>query len=381
MWSHEIVDVLTGERVMALSVVSSTWQARLNGQIGSGSTVVETRIPEHALITTSMWRSLREPWTRAVVGMWDGTPVWAHIISGATYSPETGRLELQHAELGSLLSKRLFFGAAAEYAPGRTMTFGPYTRQGMLIAWARHIVGGGAGAPPSGSISPWRLPVWFNDESASGSWTHTARIHEFERPWQRMVELTEEENGPDFCYGPGFFGGTDVDAPTVFQWVFHISSQLDRSTHEYQVGADKSPVVDIQVSWDGAEQQTGVMALGEGSGRARPVGIAVPSDALVRPAMDTTLSMGQTTSVSALNSAARELLRAHRQPAESWQFSVRAGSVLAGMHGGPRDGLRPGSRVRLRFDDAVLGVGVREFYVTGISGDAGDIVKVEAQSL
>lgn len=379
MWSHEIVDVLSGERVMALSVSSSSWQARLNGQIGSGSTVVETRAAEHALVTTAMWRSLREPWTRAVVGMWNGTPVWAHIISGAQYAPETGRLTLQHSEIGALLSKRLFFGAGAEYQPGRTHTFGPFTRQGMLIAWARHLVAGGAGTPPSGSNSPWRLPVWFNDESASGNWTHTARIHEFERPWQRMIELTEEDSGPDFCYGPGFF--SEGDGPTVFQWVFHVSSQLSRSTHEYQVGADQSPVIDVQVSWDGSEQQTGVMVLGEGSGSARPVGTAVPVDSLVRPAMDTTVSMAQTKSVAALDSTAREFLKAHRQPAESWQFSLKADAVLAGMHGGDRDGLRPGSRVRLRFDDVVLGSGVREFYVTGVSGDMTDVVRVEAQTL
>lgn len=98
--------------------------------------------------------------------------------------------------------------------------------------------------------------------------------------------------------------------------------------------------------------------------------------------MPRVINLGQEESVDSLTAAAVGEWSAVRVPTEVWSIQLNADAVLAPMHGGVNDGLRPGSRLVLRFhDDPVLGSGVREFYVVGLSGGLDSVVTVEGQLL
>lgn len=371
MWSHEIVGVSTGDRYQEIELASNSWAARMNDQVGNGSSTIQTTDPVFAAWSSEFWLDLTKPWSRVIVGKWDNAPVWAHVITGRKYNPLTGVLSLEHAEIGELLKKQLFFPVGS-YSANARMDFTGYTRQGMLTAVARHAAGGGYWADQG----PRRLPIHF-DEAQSGSWNKSTLQHEFEHPWDWMADIANGEPGVDFVFSPGFGGDSAEDGLiSGFQWVFHAGAPMSRSTHEYVVGAPASPVLAAEVAWDAAEHATGVFALGEGQGSARPVGRYATAGT---PEIPRVITLGQESNASSLVSAAQGELQAVRTPAEVWSIQLRAEAVLAAMHGGPRDGLRPGSRLILHFDNPVLVFGSREFYVTGMSGDLAETVTVEAQ--
>lgn len=374
MWSHELVGTVTGDRIHAVELSSNSWAMRMNGHIGSGESTVETRDPMYAAFSPAFWMEHTRPWHRTLVGKYLGGPVWAHVITSRSYNPLTGTLKLQHEEIGALVKKRLFFPASS-YSKNASLSFSNYTREGMLTAVARHACGGGYWA----DVSPLRLPVHFST-GQSGSWSKTTLQHEFEHPWDWMTDIADGEPGVDFVFSPGF--GTDSTAAgeiSGFQWVFHTGNPLDRSTHEYFLGVPESPVLSAEVTWDAVDHATAVFALGEGQGSARPVGRYATAGT---PEIPRVISLGQESNASSLVSAAQGELTVVRESPEVWSIQLHADRVLAAMHGGPRDGLRPGSRLVLWVhNDPVLGTVRREFYVIGITGDNSPTVTVEGQLL
>lgn len=380
MWTYELCDTVTGERITPLVVEDARWTIRMGAQIGEGQVVIPTREKFYEKWTTSMWTSVRKSWARVVVGKFNEQPVWAMLVGGRPkYNYSTGRLTLPLAEIGALLQRRLFFGAGLL---GQSQSFGPYTRKGMFDAVARHVCGGGAGSPVGGSNSPWRLPVWI-DLPAAGGWNRTTYQHQMERPWEWMVDIAETGGGLDFVFAPGFWsgGGSGGEMPTHFQWVLNSGASLERSVHEYVIGAPSSPVVDPETTWDASDQMTGMFALGEGYGADRPIGMATPSDSVVMPAMDVAFTSLRKSTLSALNEDATAKLARFRHPIETTPFSIRADAILSGMHGTDMDGLRPGSQVILHRDDVVTGRGTVEGPVVALSGThRSQIVDVEVES-
>lgn len=383
MWQHWLFDVITGDRVCAFDVSpESSWEMRMNSQIGQHRLVIPTASKRNERLTVSDWGRFFTSWRYGVVGLFEDAPVWAGVVSGEPTFSSDGTLSVPAAELPELLKRRLFFGAGA-YWPERSETFGPYSRVGMFNAIVRHVCGGGAGAKPGGGISPWRVPVW-TDTPQSGGWTWTAEQHKFERPWQKLLEIAESGLGLDFVFAPGFWsGGSAGESDRAFQWVLHAGQTLERSVHRFDLTAPKSPVSAWSVTADASQQETGVFLLGEGSGSARPVGMATPSDSLRMPAMDIAVAAPKQAGVSTLDGLAEQMLASYRHPRRVWTMTVDAEQVLAPMHGGDRDGLRPGSRVVADWSGhRVLGTGSQQLMVTGMSGSPGSrSVDVEVQSL
>ena len=374
MWTHEIVGTVTGDRLQNITLASNSWAVRMNGQIGSGESVIETSDPMYEGWSDEFWMDITKPWARTIVGKYQNGPVWGHVITGRSYDLASGQLRIRHAEVGELLKKRLFFPVTG-YSNSAFVEFGPFTRAGMLTSVARHACGGGYWA----DVTHRRLPVHF-DTPATGGWTRRTYQHEFEHPWNWMTAIADGDPGVDFVFAAGFGSDSGEGGEIAgFQWVFHTGSPIERSTHEYSVTAPESPVLSASIDWDAVDHATGVFALGEGQGSARPVGRV---GSLETPEVPRVINLGQEASVASLDAAAMGEWSAVRVPAEVWSIQLNADRVLAPMHGGVNDGLRPGSRLVLQFqDDPVMGSGSREFYVVGMSGGLGSVVTVEGQLL
>lgn len=379
--SFWLADTITGERIQRMPFAAHSWSSRMNDQIGSGQASIQTRAREFEDFTPALWAEMRRPWGVTLAACWDDVPFHAGIISGTpSYQPRTGLLTLPHVEVGGLLKKRLWFGAGT-YSGTAKVTKTGLSRQGVLVEAARHAAGGGYPAAVGGSTYPWRLPIHIPAPIA-GTRTLESLQHEFERPWELMTSIPEEVNGEDFAFSPGF--GTGTDGVVGFQWVMHVGNPLlERSVHEWSVTAPNSPLENPEIVWDAAEQQTGVFVTGKGIGSEMVVGMATPPAGGVRtPAMDLAVSAKDVASVSRANAIAEGELARLLNPVPVWTLRAKSEAVLAGMHGGPNDGLRPGSRLRLTWDrDPVLGSGVQELYVVGISGGMSDVVDVEVQAL
>ena len=374
MWSYEVVGPRTGTRYEDIVLASTSWQVRMNGQVGSGSSVIETRDPVYEAWSGSYFRQNTMPWERVLVGKWDGQPVWAHIITDRSFDFKTGRLTLQHAEIGALLRHRFFHHSAA-YSPSASMTLGPYTRASLVKAMALEMCGGGYWGDPE---SARRMPVHV-DELFPGTVSLTTKQSEFEKPWDRMVAIAESDAPIDFVFIPQF-GPDSGDAGPVsgFQWQFLFGSPLNRPAQVYSLDAPNSPVVDVQVHDNGGEFASAVFALGEGYGDDRPVQRA---GSLRVPELPRVVNYGKISDPATLLSQAQGELEYAQDYPESWSLRMDAATVCAPMSGPGIAGIRPGSRLILDWRDRYFGIGNRELYVTAISGDGGDMVKVEVQQL
>ena len=373
MWTYEVVGPRTGTRYEDVILASTSWDVRMNGQIGSGRSVIETRDPAYKDWTGSYFRQNTMPWERVLVGKWDDVPVWAHIITDRSFDFKTGRLTLQHSEIGTLLRSR-FFHHSASYSPSASMTLGPYTRASLVKAMALEMCGGGYWGPESAR----RMPVHV-DSLAAGTVRLTTRQSEFEKPWDRMVAISESDSPIDFIFIPQFGSGSANDGPVSgFQWRFLFGSPMNRSSHSYVVDAPKSPILDLQVHDNVTEFASAVFALGEGSGDDRPVRRAGSTRVPERPSV---VNFGKISDTNQLLSQAQGELAYVQDFPDSWTMKLDAGTVCAPMLGGDSDGLRPGSRIVLEWNDRFWGIGQKELYVTAISGDGGDEVSVEVQAL
>lgn len=377
MWTYWICDTITGKRLMMVQLSSCTWSRRMNDGIGTGSATLNVRAKQYESFTPSVWADLLQSWGRVLVGCWNNVPVWAGLIKSPTYNVGSGVWTIPHFELGELLRRRLFFGAGT-YSKTASLPFTNRSRQGMLVDVAKHVCGGGYETVPSGA-APWRLPVHF-PAAGTGTWSKTFMQHEFERPWDFMGRIADEAGAPDFVFEPGFGTGDSIDG---FQWVFQTAApRLARSVHEWVISAGQTPAIAPQVTFDADGQITGVFVLGKGMGDDMLVGQAPISGGNPVPAMDSDEAEKTVDSVSQLNNLAEGELARKREPVRVWSLKANAETVLAGMHGGVNDGLRPGSRVRLLTDDdPVLGSSVTELYVVGMSGDTSTQVTLEVQPL
>lgn len=379
-WSYWICETITGERVLQVQVTKPRWSRRMNLDFGQGQVTIPVRSQEYGNFTPELFDDMLEPWSRSIVGCWDDVPVWSGGIVSPTWRPRSGEVVVPHYEVQKLLGKRLFFGAGF-YSKTRFEEFASLSRQGMLIAVAKHLAGGGYGAPVAG-LYPWRLPIHF-PAAGAGDWSRRTYQYEFDKPWEWLRQIVEEEGGPDFVFEPGF--GTGTDGVVGSQWVMHVASpRLERSVHEWDVNAPTSPLIGPELKFDAEEMYTGAFLTGEGSGKDMIVGMATPPEGGRRtPAMDVRIPGGKKVdSVQQANAIAAGYLKPRLRPVKKWKVAVKAATVLAGMHGGPNDGVRPGSRVRLRTsDDLLLGSSVSEHYVTGMSGDGSDNVTLELQPI
>ena len=378
MWSYEVCGPRTGRRYHDVVLASTSWDVRMNGQVGSGTSVIETRDPVYAAWSGSFFRQNTLPWERVLVGKWNEEPVWAHIITDRSFDFKTGRLTLQHSEIGTLLRSR-FFHHSSSYSASASMTLGPYTRASLVKAMVLEMCGGGWSVPEA-DWSSRRMPVHVG-ELAAGTVRLTTKQSEFEKPWDRMVEISESASPIDFTFEPGFGADPSGGGPSPyagFEWRFRFGSPMTRSEHSYTVNAPKSPILDLQVHDNAGEFATAVFALGEGMGDDRPVRRAGSARVPERPSV---VNYGKISDPDRLLSQAQGELAYVQDFPDSWTMKMDAATVCAPMLGGNSDGIRPGSRINLEWNDRYWGIGSKELYVTSIKGDDSDVVSVEVQAL
>lgn len=379
MLTYWLVETITGARVAQVALSDFSWSRKVNGGIGSGRATIPTADTQFASVPQGAFLDWTRAWAMTLVACWNGVPFYAGVLDGKTwdYDATNGNLSFTHSEVGELLRRRLFWGAGS-YSKTAKKSWTGQSRQAVLIDATREVVGGGAGVEPVGNF-PWRLPVFF-PSAIAGTRERTTLQHEFERPWDWMVAVSEEVNGEDFVFEPGF--NTDGNG---FQWVMYVGSpRLSRSNHEWHVSAPQSPVTAAKLQIDASELLTGVFALGKGSGADMVVGMASPPDGVPRtPAMDSTVSVKDAESTSAANALAAGALAQVVRPQRLWTVQARVADALA------PDGPKVGGTVRLLYGgreglpDRVLGSGFVDLYVIGMSSVQSDpgLVSLEVQAL
>lgn len=373
----EVCSTVTGERLAVLPATSCTWALRMNGQIGTGDAAFHTKAAEFDRFSSAQWSNFIRPRARTIVVREDGRPFYAGIITGKpTHNPITGELKIPHAEIGELVKGRLWFDPAT-YDKKAKRTLTDLSRQGVLVELTRIMMGGGYPAPVAGPVSD-RIPI-FIPSAIPGTRDVEAFQHEFATLWESITAIPDEVNGEDFVFAPGY-------GAQGLQWVMHVGNpQLNRSSHEWHVNAEQSPLTDATVTWDEVQRYTSLAALGKGTGSEMIVGTTSATPAAgspVTPAVHGVIPAKDVEKQSQIDAIAAGAIRSSQWSPQLWTIKARADAVLMPMLGEPSDGIRPGSRLRLRWTaDKILGTGYADRYITGVSGDLGDEVTLEGQPL
>ena len=385
MWSWEIADTVTGERLDAVHLAQSSWSLGMNSRYGSGSSVIETRDSKNAKYSAAFWANLETEYKHTLVGKWNEDPVWAHVIKEVSYDVATGQFKMQHAELPALVSNRYFWPHNVAYNPNAVKSYTNLTRAALMRAVCREACGGGFSAP----VSQRRLPVLF-DMPQSGFISREFRQHEFVKPWSVMTEYSDVDDGVDFSFEASFTANTSGDGQgTGFHWYFKTGSfgdvesgfQLRKSYLEASVSTPGSDVLSAVRHRDGAAHATGVWVAGEGSGADRPI---ARSSTTTRPevAKFFTASSRYRDRNDLLGRLANSYTRSFGRGPYVWALEMLPDRVLPSVDGPEPDGIRPGSRLILHHaGDGVLGADQTELYVTAMSGGIDGNIRVEAQSL
>lgn len=352
MWSHWICDTISGARLLPVFPASESWRSSIGG-VGSGTHAfqlrdVETRLPR------ATWRDISTTWQRTLVSCWDEVPQYAGLIKARRYDVPSGVLTISTVELRAIFDRRMPF-RLYEYAPlGYSEVVGKSLR-GVV----RQIVEWGAHNTPVGSN--WWLPVVLPpDEAGSESrrWQH----YRFESIEKLLRQIETADGGPQIHFRPRW------SSTGTLEWELRIGTPtLSGPAFEWDATASESGLSGLAVTDDGANQSTGIWALGAGSEADRLIGYGPSAGA---PNMDFTRPFTSITDLAQLNQLAQGVVAATLGPSTVIDIGVTAPQVLPGMI--------PGSVLSVRvMGDEFLNDGTLSGRVVGMSGNLSETIGVE----
>jgi len=356
-WSTAIFDTQTGAPMSPVQPASGTWG---RGDVTSRSHAVPLRGDG---FTQAQRRDLYRAWDRTLVQMWDGKPVYGGLILGTDYDMASGILTVNHCDVRVLLSRRWMYGIGG-YSPTGSVVIDNLSLRG-IAARLGYI---GLQAPISGA---WPIPVVIPAEEA-GSIDRTYYHYEFQTVAEALSEIESMDGGPDTDLQPR------LDAEGRLYWEYRIGNPLlDGPDWEFNIAAEKQPLLDLHVKEDAAKQTTGVFAVGKGAEADMRVGGAAASVS-AGLAKDTLITLKDIDDVAQLNSHAQAELNALYSPTTQWSFNVLASELDTGTQN--LGDLTIGSTVRtLSSGDEWIADGVKDHYTVGYTGDYGYSVTFQVQ--
>lgn len=358
-WQHFLFETRTGNLTHEVLLSSHSWQTRLNGY-GSGSSTVY--VGPVAVPPAGGWADATTPWSRGIVSLWNGVPVYAGIIDQRSEMLGSGAIQLRHAEVWKLLARRYLWGVR-DYTPNDTRVANGLTRRGIVM-WLLNYV-----AVTGSTSTRWSLP--FSIPALElGTRVRTYRAYRFEKGMDILQRVLDETGGPDLYLRPR------LTALRTLEWRAEVGNpRVAGVAVDWQWGPVDSPVADLSFSEDAADQLTGAFALGEGTEADMLVGKGTTSLELDLPVMDLAESAKHVEEQDEIDSLAQGIVDQRATLQGQWDMTVFRDVLDRGV--------MPGARPRLRVEGSVLAPSTdwRDLYVVEMSGDLSESVKVGVQTL
>lgn len=246
-----------------------------------------------------------------------GEVVYAGLVTGHSWSSETGVLRVRTRELASILALRLLYGIGG-YPHGtrviRGATLGDVIRESYRYALVM------------GSYR-WALPVDLPGYS-TGPVERTYWRYGFQPASTWLEQLSAEDGAPDHFLRPAWVGGR-------LRWRLEIGSpRLTGRVTRLPVAAGssrpKSAVTGLTVETEYQYQRTGVFTIGQGSEedmRHGEAGEVVYDPDL--PYLDATQSFKQVDDLAQLDSLSAATLALSTGGTEQWSFGVQCEGRVA----------------------------------------------------
>jgi len=341
----DVVDTQSGVRQSTVFPSAGSVNRVLN-DMGSGSHTFPNAMP---LASRASLRSLYQLWARTIVvsifldafGL-QKKALYGGVIQCRSFDFNTGELDIQHADIRSILSRRYTFGTNgySGNTSDNKLEIGSHT----LAAIAPWVVWAGTQARTDGNYS---LPIELSDSSEVGTDYRIYYDYNFTTLDAGLTEL--QDVGPDIDFEPMW-----SDAGT-FYWKMRTGTgaqpQITGARFDWMLTAPEPGIFDVKVTEDGTKMSTTSFAVGTGSEVDMMVATATGSSSL--PALERMVSYkGADQGMSVLQAHANSDQATHTLPTEQWEFSIFAskhpGAIALGVlhyigswdHGWVEDGWR-----------------------------------------
>ena len=352
-WTYGVYETATGRMVAPVQPSDCSWTRKLDNK-GTGSFTFKVHDPSSYPGQSPQVLFMEDEHT--IVAIWDDKhSAYAGVIEETAYDWGRGEITVQTREVRALFETR-FTGRPDNYGPEGWDFLVDGTIGAGVQALAARATGHGPG---------YSLPIVPDDgPGAGGAWRREINYYE-----AITIEDLFQEAEALGCY---IDFNPDLTADGDLVWVLVTALDLDRGVQPIVVGAPNSPVVAFSTRRSSMDRASGVIALGEGSGKDQQHGAAW--GALGTVARDRTISLGDEKEPAQLVTAAQVEQAEIRNPALKWSLSLRMGGETA---------LRPwlvrcGRTLEIHTpDDPYLIDGPRDKVVLSLSGDTSDVVTVE----
>ena len=352
MWEHKVCDALTGRPLLTLQPSDWSWKTGKAPTTASSHTF---RMKDNAGITEAMWDDFTEPWSRCLVSSWHGVPQYAGLVQDADVDLDAGVVTVQHDEFSRVLMKRLASGQDAFSRDGVFEVAGKSARSAISAIVQRATQGApGYNFPVVGFIGHEPGPVTLR-------WPFV----EFATARDMLDQIVNQDGAPDMYFRPRW------SSLGWLEFVLEIGSpRLGGPVVEWVRGAPETPVLGLKVRKIGSEVLTGVIGVGQGTGRDTVIGFAGGLGTFpVR--LDATKQFKSVSDAAVLDRLAMGELRPVERPVK--QVSITKAPV------GVLPNVRVGSGIRLRdIPNGFIG-GTTTLEVVGVSSTPGGFIGLETQ--
>lgn len=307
-------DLLTGQRIQTVPVVSGRWRDTLN-DAGALSCTVTLRNEQVRRLGLQESAKPGKAFLAAIEGdlVLQAGPIWIH-----DFDNDTGRLTIQASGMWSYFDHRVLIPVLAGFLPSSPSADTNLTSslQGIartLVAQARSHTGGAV---------PVILPA-----AIAGTNVRNYGGGDLGIVGERLRELTQVENGPDIRFQPRL-----RPDKTGVEWVMQIGTPtqpllFSQVRPTFTIGLDGSSVSRLRIKADGT--RLAGRGFASGGRAADDVLVAVSEDATLGaqgfPLLEVVDSSHATVSrVETLERYAAEITTLGRRPIETWSMRHEA---------------------------------------------------------
>lgn len=350
-WRVWSCDTKTGQKLAVIPVSAFSWACALN----AGSSGSATVLLDEARTKGFDWWTLLDVVRRTLVIEWDGSPVYAGIIWSTDYDYDTKRLTVQHADLWSILSKRILFTSNLSTIENQKLTMANKS----LWDLARGIV-------EAGTAGAYSLPIFMQGTTGG---THKRTWYGYEMPLvsDELEAIMNTEGGPDVVLDPRW--SLDGERLEHLMWDGIESTGMI----PVNLAANDKQLFNVRIRRDASKVATVMIGFGEGSEEDVQSYVSDPGGSFY-PHLVADAAIPKEKDPDVLFDRVDAAHYAVMGPTEQWSASMHASAAFRVTM------LKIGRyfEVHSKGDPLILD-GVQKLRIIQISGDLSETVKLELQ--
>lgn len=363
MWSYAMYDTITGVRQGPIVPASFTFSRRIN-EGGSGS--MSLVIPVEGL-SRDVLRGLLTPWSRTIVAMWNGYPIYAGLITSSNRSGNT--VTFTHKDIRALLAKRSTFGSNG-YSGNQEINHNLPLENYPLSVMVAFLIW----AATEGPTANFGVPIYIAQGKITNALVHslphsgtdsrTYFDYEFTFVGAAIAEI--QDAGLEVDFQPRF------SSAGALEYLLNAGPTLPGPSFDFNMSAPEQVLFDVQSREDGEKQSNVLYSVGKGSEMDMRVTTSRGTPSV--PAMERKESYKEIDDFAVLQAHSDANLAAFKNATSQFDMSIHA-HALTGIQAMPL-----GSVLDLEYrGDPWEADGHKVMRLVGFAGDMSTKIKLETQ--